>query len=128
MASVPWINPRKPLPPWLTRPERPDATKHQKRARQYYLDLYNATPLWADRKSIAAIYAEAGRRRKLGDDVEVDHIIPIRGHDVCGLHCAENLEIKSRIANQHKGNRYYPGMHYETKDLFEQPEQFGLAV
>lgn len=64
-----------------------------------------ATPPWADRDAIKAVYLEAGRRRKAGEDVHVDHIFPLQGETVCGLHIAENLQIIPGIENLRKSNR-----------------------
>lgn len=60
-----------------------------------------ATPSWADRETISEIYQEAGR---LG--MHVDHVIPLRGKTVCGLHVENNLQILTPKENQSKGNRY----------------------
>ena len=60
-----------------------------------------ATPKWSDLKAIMNVYDEAAR---LG--LEVDHIIPLQGKTVCGLHIAENLQLLTRSQNRSKGNRY----------------------
>jgi hypothetical protein len=60
-----------------------------------------ATPAWADRQAIKAIYAAA---RSQG--LEVDHRVPLRGKTVCGLHVEGNLKLLPATANRMKGNSY----------------------
>jgi hypothetical protein len=67
-----------------------------------------ATPLWADADEIAAVYAEAVRlTRETGIPHEVDHIIPISGKLVCGLHVQGNLRAIPATANRMKSNSFY---------------------
>jgi hypothetical protein len=37
---------------------------------------------------------------------EVDHIIPLRGDNISGLHCPQNLRIITKSENSSKRNRY----------------------
>jgi hypothetical protein len=68
-------------------------------------DIRRATPGWADRGRMLAIYAEA----KAGG-LEVDHIVPLRSDVVCGLHCEANLRSIPGVENAVKGNRFWPDM------------------
>lgn len=65
--------------------------------------LKKATPKWADLTAIAAFYAA----RPPGH--EVDHIIPLRGKHVCGLHVLENLQYLPVRENRSKFNRVLTG-------------------
>lgn len=62
-----------------------------------------AVPAWADLKAIEAVYADAER---LG--MVVDHEIPLKGKQACGLHVAGNLRLLTKLENLKKGNRYVP--------------------
>lgn len=65
-----------------------------------------ATPRWANKDAIRAIYAEAARlTRDTGIKHEVDHIYPLQSDVVCGLHCEANLQILTKVENIRKGNR-----------------------
>ncbi len=74
------------------------------RAREW---MAMATPKWADLEKIAAIYDES-RRVSCDSGVphEVDHIIPLRGHDVCGLHVETNLRVITAEENRRKNNKW----------------------
>jgi len=68
-----------------------------------------ATPSWLTEyqlKQIEAIYVEAAKlTRDTGIRHEVDHIIPLQGKTVTGLHVPWNLQILTKIENISKGNK-----------------------
>ena len=63
--------------------------------------LRKATPLWADLQAIRNIYQEAQIHK-----LTVDHIIPLQGEFVSGLHVHNNLQLLPQSENFKKGNKY----------------------
>jgi 5-methylcytosine-specific restriction endonuclease McrA len=69
-----------------------------------------ATPLWADLEKIKAVYAESERLSfDTGVRHHVDHIIPLRGESVCGLHVHWNLRAIPWRENLTKWRRFDHG-------------------
>lgn len=69
--------------------------------------LRNATVAWANPQKIRMVYEEADRvTKETGVAHVVDHIIPLAGTNVCGLHWEENLQVITAIRNGHKGNKW----------------------
>lgn len=69
--------------------------------------LRMATPLWADLAAIEAFYVEARRLTAVtGVPHEVDHIVPIQGKRVCGLHVEVNLQILTKVDNVKKHAKF----------------------
>ena len=65
-----------------------------------------ATPTWADRELIKELYELARKlTEQTGIPHEVDHVIPLQGETVSGLHCQDNLQILTQAKNRRKANK-----------------------
>jgi hypothetical protein len=71
------------------------ASKSSKRSTREYVQ----TPKWANINAIKKIY------KLVPDGYEVDHIIPLCGKNVSGLHVETNLQYLSKSENRKKGNK-----------------------
>jgi hypothetical protein len=66
-----------------------------------------ATPAWANHDAIKAIYREAEMvSRRTRTPHHVDHIVPLKGANVCGLHVEYNLQILPAAENVKKSNKH----------------------
>ena len=66
----------------------------------------NATPAWADMDRIKYTYAHCHWLNKtFGHNMHVDHIVPLNGKNVCGLHVHTNLQIIPAEENLRKHNK-----------------------
>jgi len=69
-----------------------------------------AVPNWIttkQRKEIRAIYLHAADCRAVtGEEYHVDHIIPLKGETVCGLHVPWNLQVLPADVNTSKSNKW----------------------
>jgi hypothetical protein len=65
--------------------------------------ILNLTPKWANLDRIKQIYIEAANLRdQTGILYEVDHIVPLKGKNVCGFHSEHNLQIIEMSKNRQK--------------------------
>ena len=72
--------------------------------------IKNRVPSWVDSELqwvINEAYLLAQMRTNMtGFKWHVDHIIPLQGRTVCGLHVPENLQVIPEIHNLKKSNKY----------------------
>lgn len=72
--------------------------------------LLNQTPPWANKGLTRAVYAEAARlTNQTGVFHDVDHVVPLRGRLVSGLHVHYNLKPIPWHVNRSKSNRFQDG-------------------
>lgn len=91
--------------------------------RQKYPDKKNAiqavrratckqqTPSWADKEQIVMWYEVAKVLSRGGVKFHVDHVLPLRGEDVCGLHSHDNLQVLPWHLNLKKSNQIQEKTH-----------------
>ena len=103
---------------------RPDEEKnrwkkiHKSNNKEYYNVLNSlrkrrhrlATPKWLtyrQKQDIKALYQQAVTLSTLtGEQYAVDHIVPINGEAVCGLHVPWNLRVITQEENLKKSNKH----------------------
>jgi hypothetical protein len=67
------------------------------------------TPSWLNSGhwfEMESIYKYCAALRSIGFDYEVDHIVPLQGKNVSGLHVPWNLQLLTASENASKGNRF----------------------
>lgn len=62
--------------------------------------IKKATPIWCNKKELETIYANCPI------NFQVDHIIPIKGKNICGLHVPWNLQYLDNESNLKKSNSF----------------------
>jgi 5-methylcytosine-specific restriction endonuclease McrA len=72
-------------------------------------DKLKATPKWLTKDQLEEIkqyYLDAEYLTQyIGVPIEVDHIMPLRGKNSCGLHAPWNLQLLTKSENSSKSNK-----------------------
>jgi hypothetical protein len=82
--------------------ERASQRKNASYAAKHRAKFLKAIPAWADLAAIERLYTEAAV-----SGMHVDHIYPLQGATVCGLHVANNLRLLTPLENLKKGSRLH---------------------
>jgi len=69
-----------------------------------------ATPIWASHTYLELWYKLAKlEETRTGRKVHVDHIVPLQGKNVCGLHYEHNMQLLFAEDNRAKSNSHVSG-------------------
>jgi hypothetical protein len=91
-------------------------SKNNRAKRTYQGSIYRAykgkaTPKWLTESDLLHIKAKyqlsAMLSKNTGEIWHVDHVIPLRGKNVCGLHVPQNLKVITAMQNSQKRNEYF---------------------
>ena len=83
----------------------PEKKRHSSAKRR--AAILQRTPKWADMVYIKDLYENVKEAEEVfGTKFHVDHIVPLQGLLVSGLHCEDNLQVLRAKDNMAKGNKY----------------------
>lgn len=84
--------------------------KHAAKEMRRRVAKLQRTPVWLDEDGLwileQAHELAALRTKMLGIPFEVDHIVPLQGKNVSGLHVPENIQVIPAFENRKKTNRF----------------------
>jgi hypothetical protein len=94
-------------PNWNSDYRRANLGRYAAHAMKRYATQKQQTPPWFDERRAEIVYEVAAQMsRELGIDMQVDHVVPLQGELVSGLHVHINLQILTARANQQKNNSF----------------------
>lgn len=76
---------------------------------KYRAAKLQATPQWLNKGhwfEIGCVYLYRDALKQIGLDYHVDHVVPLQGKKVSGLHVPENLQVLPADMNRLKNNHY----------------------
>jgi hypothetical protein len=94
---------------WYQKNKERLAPNYLYNTRKRQSQIKRATPNWLTKEqenAILDVYKKAKKlEKKDGIKRHVDHVIPLQGKTVCGLHVSWNLEVLTSKENISKGNK-----------------------
>lgn len=98
--------------------------KNNDKLRAYFAEYEAAkmrrVPPWADQAATRKVYTDCPK------GMQVDHVVPLFGRLVCGLHVHTNLQYLTPAANQRKSNKHDPMEFEKWKDMKSLPKLLPL--
>ncbi len=85
---------------WERQDKLKNPGKYKAKYAAYRAMMLQRTPPWADMKAIAVFYDNCP------EGYEVDHIVPLQGKKISGLHVLDNLQYLTPTENKMKSNAW----------------------
>lgn len=84
--------------------------RNREKSMQRYADKNKRTPVWVDKSEVAKVYELAQFiTEESGQMYHVDHVIPLKGSAVSGLHVHTNMQVIPADMNLRKSNSFCAG-------------------
>jgi hypothetical protein len=87
-----------------------NSVRNVAKSKNYYLRREQRIPVWVDEDALwiidEAVALARLREQLVGGSWHVDHIVPLHGRVVSGLHSPDNIQVVPAQYNMYKGSRF----------------------